>query len=343
MNKILYLSLLVIYPFFTRIHCQTPQKTKYIDVIYFKDGSSVKGTIVYQIPKVRVSIKRTNIRTLTDSVYTYPMIDIAKIVKEPISGNMEETQVISDRRLQAEGNVATTNSNNPKQSLFEPSNTPQMSELMIDKMQFKPIVQTMKADVPKPMYNDVPALIDGKNASSDEIDLNALYRRANERHFGWYRDIKGIRVFLDYAYTQGFGTIKNNRFDWATSLGFQFDPIFYLGVGLSYSMTLNNKESSVPLFINPRINFIDSNVTPYFDFKGGYSPIEGKGLYFNPSVGISCVTNRTQALSIGIGYTYQKSKYKNWSEKQEKKIHYNDTYNGIQLKLTYEFNIYTIK
>lgn len=339
--------LLFIFLFGIKLQGQTPQKTTYVDVIYFKDGTSVKGTVVYQVPKVRVSIRRTNIRTQTDSVYTYPMSNIAKIVKEPIGRMPQNSQTISDRRLQAESSTPSTTSNNfsstQNKSSLERLDIPQMTGLMTDQTKLKPITQTVKADIPQPVYNEVPALVEGKGTSSDEMDLNALYKRANERGHNWYREMRGLRIYMDYGYTHGIGNVKNNRFEWATSLGFQFNPIFYLGMGASYSMTLNKKESSIPIFINPRINFLDNNVTPFLDLKVGYSALEAKGWYVNPSVGVSFVTKGTQAFSIGVGYSFQQAKYKKWSEEENKKIRFKDVYNGLQLKLTYEFNIYTIK
>lgn len=339
--------MLLIFILNVKLQSQTLQKTTYIDVIYFKDGTSVKGTIVYQVPKVRVSIRRTNIRTQTDSVYTYPMANVVKIVKEPLNGMLQNNQTVSDRRLQAENNVVSTTSNSistaQKRSSSDRVDIPQMTGLITDKMKLKPITQTVKADIPKPVYNDVPTLVDGKETSSDEMDLNALYKRANERGHNWYREMRGLRVYMDYGYTHGFGKVKNNRFGWATSLGFQFNPIFYLGMGASYSMTLNKKESSIPIFINSHINFLDNSVTPFFDLKAGYSALEAKGWYVSPSMGVSFAIKGTQAFSIGLGYSFQQAKYKKWSEEENKKIRFKDTYNGLQLKLTYEFNIYTIK
>lgn len=346
MKKNLYLLLLILL-FGIKLQGQPLQKTTYVDVIYFKDGTSVKGTVVYQVPKVRVSISRTNFRTQTDSVYTYSMANVLKIVKEPLNGTLQNPQAVSDRRLQAEGSAVPAASNNfpttQSQSSLDRSDIPQMTGMMTDKMKMKPITQTVKADIPKPVYNEAPALVDGKETSSDEMDLNALYKRANERKYGWYRSITGLRMLIDYGYIQGIGNIKNNRFEWATSLGFQFDPIFYLGMGASYSFTLNKKESSVPIFINPRINFLDNNVTPFLDLKVGYSALEAKGWYINPNVGVSFAMKGTQAFSIGMGYSFQQAKYKKWSEEENKRIRFKDVYNGLQLKLTYEFNIYTIK
>jgi hypothetical protein len=58
---------------------QTKQENiTYIDVVYLKNGSIIKGMIMEQIPEKTIKIKTTD-----GSIFVYKMIDVLKITKEP--------------------------------------------------------------------------------------------------------------------------------------------------------------------------------------------------------------------------------------------------------------------
>lgn len=52
-------------------------------------------------------------------------------------------------------------------------------------------------------------------------------------------------------------------------------------------LIINKKGSSLPVFINLCINFIDENTTPYWNLSTGDSFAEGKGFYFSTVFGVS--------------------------------------------------------
>ena len=54
------------------------KKTEYIDVLYLKNGSIIKGLIIEQIPNTSVKIK-----TADGSIFVHVMDDVIKITKEP--------------------------------------------------------------------------------------------------------------------------------------------------------------------------------------------------------------------------------------------------------------------
>ena len=54
------------------------------DVVYLKDGTIIRGTIIEQVPDVSIKIQ-----TKDKSVFVYKMEDILKITKEPIKTNYE--------------------------------------------------------------------------------------------------------------------------------------------------------------------------------------------------------------------------------------------------------------
>jgi hypothetical protein len=54
------------------------RKTEYVDVLYLKNGSIIKGLIIEQIPNTSVKIK-----TADGSIFVHVMDDVIKITKEP--------------------------------------------------------------------------------------------------------------------------------------------------------------------------------------------------------------------------------------------------------------------
>lgn len=71
MKKIILLSLL----FFL---CIAAYSQNWSDVVYLKNGSIIKGTIIEQVPNVSLKIQSG------ENVFVYPMDDVEKIVKEQI-------------------------------------------------------------------------------------------------------------------------------------------------------------------------------------------------------------------------------------------------------------------
>lgn len=313
------------------------QSTKYIDVIYFKDGSRVEGIIVYKVPNVRVSISRHNYLTETDSVYTYKLDLIDKIVKEPIGG----------KPTVKEGVSTTAGANTNKQSNLGGliNDTPFDAGFMqqpID-MQFRSTPQPEKVYKPEPTFSASPGMGIGKTGATDPSDPEGVYRKLRKYNHQWNMQISGLRGITDYQYTQGIGNITNNRFDFSLSLGYQFNPYVFTGLGVSYSLSLNKKESSLPLFINTKINFLDKKTTPYFSLKTGYSVKDAKGIYLSPGFGMTFYPKGNQSINIGLGYSFQKAKYKNWSSETNKRLSFNEDYHGIYFKLSYEINIISVK
>lgn len=151
---------------------------------------------------------------------------------------------------------------------------------------------------------------------------------------------KGYRGFVDLGFTPGVGDLATNRLEFSTSHGYQFNPYFYLGLGAGLHYYYEGGDAFViPVFVNPRVNFIDGNITPFVDLKLGYSFVDAEGFYFNPNIGVSFKVQEKNAINVSIGYTMQKAKYD---------YYYYDYYysyynsgsvdiNGISLKVGYEF------
>lgn len=149
------------------------------------------------------------------------------------------------------------------------------------------------------------------------------------------RDRKGYRGFVEIGGVAGTGDYGDGVFALQTSHGYQFSPHFFLGGGLGIDYHFDWETVFVPIFADLRVYFMDNWITPLLGMKIGYSPFDGSGFYFNPSVGASfAVTNRS-AVYLTLGYNLQKSEiyfwnsYLSFTEKA--------TIGGISIKLGVEF------
>lgn len=135
----------------------------------------------------------------------------------------------------------------------------------------------------------------------------------------------GYKAIVDLGYTVGTGDFGVDRIELSTSFGYQFNPYFYAGAGLAANYYYDADVFGLPIFAHVRGNILNNNITPFVDFKIGYSPLkDAKGLYLSPSVG--CKIN---SLNVSLGYTLQKAS----------EDYYGITINcgGISFKVGYEF------
>lgn len=130
------------------------------------------------------------------------------------------------------------------------------------------------------------------------------------------------RGFVDAGYSAGIGDYKLGRFEINTSHGYQFNPYFFLGVGMGFhfmsayetngmEIVLDKRDNKVdvPIFANVRCNFSKKRISPFVDLKSGAFVTNGGGLYVNASVGCRISLNKKQALSFAVGYASEKLEF----------------------------------
>ena len=120
---------------------------------------------------------------------------------------------------------------------------------------------------------------------------------------------RGYKGSFDIGYEFTVGNFDGRLFGVSTSHGFQFNPYIYLGGGLALNYYHDDFDEDsygvIPVFINVRTNFTTSRISPYFDFKTGYSINEDGGFYANPSIGVRFGLGRKLGLNLSASYTYQ--------------------------------------
>lgn len=119
---------------------------------------------------------------------------------------------------------------------------------------------------------------------------------------------RGYRGFMELGYTIGTGDWEGtNRVEFSTSHGYQFNPYFYAGVGAGVNYYHEADLVEIPVFADLRADILNNWITPYVDFKIGYTVYDAAGFYMSPTVGCRFGFDNNLALNIGIGYTMQKT------------------------------------
>lgn len=319
------------------LQSQSATENERVDIIYFKNGKKQRGIVLKQ-QFGTISLKITDSITQKENIKIYQQSDILKIEK-----GKEIIPVVLKDSLQnyKEGGI--------NKAIPQPGNTGNikaestqmlMPEHSRQGTTITPLSQT-ETVVESPVLIDQPIYISGSGTGDpdDYFDPFSIPRPKRKESI-WNRQIRGFRVFLDYAYIHGIGKEKNNRIEYMGSVGFQFNPIFYTGLGIGYDMTLNNKDSALPVFINQRINFLDDYKTPFWDVKIGYSVAAGKGFYCSTSLGMSFTKRGRRAFNLGLVYSLQNAEFYDWSDSEPKAwVSKKELYHGIAIKLSYEFGV----
>lgn len=117
---------------------------------------------------------------------------------------------------------------------------------------------------------------------------------------------KGYKGFVDLGYAIGVGSWGVDRVEFTTAHGYQFNPYLFGGIGLGVNYYTESELCNLPIFANIRANLLDAKITPFVDFRIGYSVLDVEGLYLAPSVGCRFALTRKMAVNLGVGYTLQR-------------------------------------
>lgn len=148
--------------------------------------------------------------------------------------------------------------------------------------------------------------------------------------------LRGYKGFVDAGYIFDVSDSDASKFEVTTSHGYQFNNYFYVGGGMSINHYPVEGYTSVPLFANFRANFSNKKITPFGDFKIGYSTGDVSGTYVSTAIGVRFGMTRRTALNVQLEYSFQgydDDYYKYGS------IYYIEegTANGFGLKVGFEF------
>lgn len=150
----------------------------------------------------------------------------------------------------------------------------------------------------------------------EKITKEEAINRESEKSNRIRTDVKGYRGSVEVGTIVNFKAsgipIDKGAFSITTSHGYQFNPYIFLGMGFGLDYHAAGKHLFIPLFVDLRTNFSDTNITPFWGTKAGYS-IGSKnaynkvstGAYFNPTFGVRFILNRQSTMNIAFGYNLQ--------------------------------------
>lgn len=142
------------------------------------------------------------------------------------------------------------------------------------------------------------------------------YDRPSPRHPGRFsrhcmEGVQGYRGFLETGVAVGIGDYNLNRLEVNTSHGYQFNPYLFVGVGVGMHYYFDASDALMPIFADCRVNVLPGRISPYVDFKIGYSlgfsdGVYGAGLFLAPTAGVRIGLNdSSHALRVGLGFSMQ--------------------------------------
>ena len=124
---------------------------------------------------------------------------------------------------------------------------------------------------------------------------------------------KGWRTFCEFAVQKAVNEYTCGVIDLSVLLGWQFNPYFFSGIGVGeqiyidhwyYGYYSQTPEYALvlPLFWDFRVDVLKRKITPFIDFRAGYSVTDDQynnysGFYFSPSVGV-----RLWKFNLSAGY-----------------------------------------
>ena len=138
----------------------------------------------------------------------------------------------------------------------------------------------------------------------------------------------GYNGFFDLGYTIGTGDYGVDRIELSTSHGYQFNPHLYAGAGIGVNYYTDAEVIGLPIFAHVRGNMLNNSISPYIDFRIGYSPLKDvQGLYMAPSVGC-----KIHLFNVSFGYVMQEVKYEYYRDDSG-----SENCGGFSLKVGFEF------
>lgn len=124
-------------------------------------------------------------------------------------------------------------------------------------------------------------------------------------------DVRGYRGFIEAGVAAGVGDYGLARLEVNTSHGYQFNPYLFMGGGLGMHFYFDASDALIPIFADCRVNVLPGRISPYIDFKLGYSVgvsdgLYGVGLFLAPGLGARFeLANGAQAIRAGLGFSMQ--------------------------------------
>lgn len=167
---------------------------------------------------------------------------------------------------------------------------------------------------------------------------------------------RGYRGFVEWSSSlrsESFLVFENDNFGserqstfytgFSTSHGYQINPMFFVGAGVSLERCGKMDNWIAPLFVQDRVDLQLGRFTPFGDLRIGLNTTEGSGLYFSPSVGYRFYWGRKAGINLGVGLTlagYKVEHYEaSWVNPDSYTIQYVGTQHHIRPYFSFRLGI----
>lgn len=161
-----------------------------------------------------------------------------------------------------------------------------------------------------------------------------------------FRDREGeYKAFVDVGLSVSVADKESfTNASLTTSHGIQVNPAVFCGAGVGADVLHSSKSKkaqiTVPIFVQLRYNFTENVISPYVDVKVGYMCVDKKGLFTEPSFGVSMPVKDHFAINFGIAYNFFRENVKDYvsydSLIEVAQTNYHKQHN-IVLKFGFEF------
>ncbi len=168
---------------------------------------------------------------------------------------------------------------------------------------------------------------------------------------------RGYRGYADLGYTIGVGYYDLNSFEISTTHGYQLSSYFFIGAGVGFHfmqeyktpdmnipMDIRDSKVSIPFYVDFRGTFGKRRVAPFVDLKLGYFVTNGDAFYSHISAGVRIRTVEKQAVTIGIGGSYESLRFETFDQfvspglnMDYSRTPQNYYLDGVAIKVGYEF------
>ncbi|WP_329904609.1 hypothetical protein [Porphyromonas pogonae] len=116
----------------------------------------------------------------------------------------------------------------------------------------------------------------------------------------------GYHGTFEAGYVIGVGKTIWDRYEVATSHGYQINSYIFTGMGITLNYDFDKEIFSIPVYGEVRAQMPYSVVMPFAVFKMGYSSGDVHGLYISPGIGAKLRLGRSFAFNISMAYALQR-------------------------------------
>lgn len=318
-------------------------QTELIDVLYLKNGSIIKGTITELVPNQTVKI-----RTADGSLFVFKMEEVDKVVKEERNTNKPATQIENRSEPKIAPFTPFPHSSAQLSPVYESatiilSANKRVGIFYVDEKYYKDVGKYNSLKIKGLPEGDHRILFkserDSINASikttklrvyickilNDSIKIITEKYKAPQQE----RRIKIVKQFTPKQKYYGLIRIgvgfpitglpavgETNGLTITNVSGYQFSPFFAMGIGLGYYQVWNDilTYHFAPLFLNTKLTFLKSRVTPTFSLDiGAQLPLAHYfhnekdadiytlgGIYFASGVGVKVFLSSSLNLNFDV-------------------------------------------